>query len=92
MIALHVKFSTEEALSLFRDAGLRVEEVYSFENVDRENRGIEVVFVKKWKVENPHTGGMEDLETAFRRYLDGRRSRLFLEADRLEIYNLFNRK
>lgn len=92
MIAHLVKFTTEDALGVFRDAGLRVLEASEWVEDDYENRPTQNRVVKKWKVENPHTGEMEDLESAFRRYLAGRISRLFLEAEKLEIYNLFNKK
>lgn len=93
MIKAKLLFSTTEAIQLFKNAGLEVQLVdwtIWFSHPKHPDGGTDEI-VSIMSVINPHTGKPEKLEEAFNRFLEHRKAELFLTAEKLEIYNLFER-
>ena len=93
MINLSLSFSVNEAISLFRNAGLEVymQEIPMYIPNPHGDSGTENL-IPVWVVVNPHTGTIEKLEVYFQKYLDMKKQHLFLTAGKLEIYTLFDNK
>lgn len=78
IITEKVTFTLAEVRRVFEDAGLTVRSEYLGDG-------------HTWIVINPHNGSAEPLVDCFRRYLAKRKLEIFLKADKLEIYNLFEK-
>ncbi len=92
MIKLSLYFTIEEAVSLFRNVGLTVERRYVEREFHAPHRPIELRIIPTWIVVNPHTNKEELLEDCFRKYLSQQYKELFLQPNKLTIYNVFNKK
>ncbi len=92
MIEVKINFDVNEAVNLFRDAGLTVER----RDIEREfhapHRPIEMMFIPTWIVVNPHTQEEELLEDCFQRHIKHKYKKLFLTTEKIDIYNLFTKK
>lgn len=92
MIKVKLLFSTPEAIQIFKNAGLQVgmrDFPIRFENPHGDGGRTEQIPIMA--VINPHTGVPEELEKVFKKYLDYKKSELFLKPENIEIYNLFER-
>lgn len=85
MIKTQLIFTDEQAVKLLQEAGLIVvKEEY------QDDYDIKLNFpVMIYKVKNPHNGNLEDVREVFKNFLIKRKDKLFLTADKLEIYELF---
>lgn len=68
------QFTQDEIIRFFRENGLQVREAKIM-----KYSGNESWLATEWQVQNPHDGIFENIETAFRRVIERRRSELFLE-------------
>jgi hypothetical protein len=80
-----IRFNVGDAIRLFRGAGLVVEQVeMDFDFKQGKER------LRVWAVVNPFDLKPVFLEDAFRRFIDSRKNRLFLEnVPDLDVYELF---
>lgn len=74
MIEFKLIFTIDEIIRFFRENGLQVREAEIMKYSGNESWP-----VTEWQVQNPHDGSFENIETAFRRVIERRRSELFLE-------------
>lgn len=91
MIKETLKFTLDEAKQIFTEAGLTVERrliPHCFQPVHRPEYWEDI---PTWIVINPHTGAAEPLVKLFSQYIENKKSQLFLTAEKLEIYSLFNK-
>ncbi len=92
MIKLELSFTDEEAVRLFREVGLKVELKTIQQTEYLSHRPPIRRTYPTWIITNPHNGKEELLKDFFDKYLEIRKNELFLTADKLQIYNLFNNK
>ena len=88
MIEIKLVFSTEDAISIFRNAGLTVE-IYDFPVWFGHSYGEKEEMIPMWAVRNPHNNKLEKLEDFFKKYMEAKKKELFLTPEKLDIYNLF---
>lgn len=92
MVTVNLIFSKEEVKSFFESAGLVVKEVavpaYS-KQIDAVPGREPDTFFNVVQVENPHTGIMEDITTAFLRCVVKNKVGLVSDIEKLEIINSF---
>ena len=86
---IDLEFSTHEAVSLFRDAGLEVERKSFTTTLNGYHGQTETIELEMWAVKNPNTQQWERLDLYFNRYIAQKRKDIFLTADKLEIFKLF---
>jgi len=92
MIEIKLIFSISDAIAIFLNAGIVVENVdmpVYFENPHGDNGHDEMI--PMWTVKNPHTGKLEKLEDFFKKYMEAKKQELFLTPEKLDIYNLFEK-
>jgi len=92
MIKLKLMFSEFEAVAVFRNAGLEVKTVkvpVYYENPHGDN-GHDIL-IHMLTVTNPKNGKSEKLDEFFTKYLESKKTELFLNPEKLDIYNLFNK-
>lgn len=92
MVTVNLIFSKDEVKSFFESAGLVVKEV----TVPAYSKSIDAVpgretdtFFNVWHVVNPHTGTLEQLDTAFLRCVVKNRENLISDINKVMIYNSF---
>ena len=92
MINIKLQFSIDDAVSIFRNSGLEVNTfpVPVWLN-NPHGSGGHFVNHTIWCVRNPHTGKLEKLDEFFLKYLQAKKNELFLNPEKLEIYNLFSK-
>jgi hypothetical protein len=88
MIEIKLVFSNEDAISIFRNAGLLVE-MHDFPIYFGRYHGDKEDLIPMLAVKNPHNDKMEKLEPIFRKYMEAKKKELFLTPEKLDIYNLF---
>jgi hypothetical protein len=89
MMTVNLIFTPAEAAAVFENAGLTVE-MHDFEiQFPAPNNQIETELIPMQSVVNPFTGKHELLSTLFVKFLENRKSELFLTPEKLEVYNLF---
>lgn len=91
MMKIEVIFTAEEAVSLFREAGLTVEIQDVEYHFDAPHRPDYTESIPTWVVVNPHTQVAEPLDKMFRKYIAMKQKELFLTAEKLQIFNLFEK-
>lgn len=80
-------FTPDEIIRFFRENGLQVRELEII-----KHSGNESWTATEWQVQNPHNGTFENIETAFRRVIECRRSELFLENyNKVDLLNQFKK-
>ena len=90
MIQIKLSFSVTEAVSVFQNAGLNVKmedmPIY-FKNTYGDEGHTEMI--PMLTIKNPKNGKVEKLDELFTKYLEIKKNELFLNPEKLEIYNLF---
>lgn len=80
-------FTPDEIIRFFRENGLQVREMEIIKHSGNESWP-----ATEWQVQNPHNGTFENIETAFRRVIECRRSELFLENyNKVDLLNQFKK-
>lgn len=92
MIRAKILFSMDEAIQLFRNAGLKVDIVNVPTHFPTHGSGEVIEDIPMWTVQNPFTNEPENLETCFQKFIESKKSELFLTPGKLEVYNIFNKK
>ncbi len=92
MIKTEIYFSVEDAVRLFRDAGLTVIRKDVEQTFHSSHRPVTVQFIPTWIVVNPHTREEELLKDCFIKHISSRYKQLFLEIEKIDIYKLFDNK
>lgn len=90
MIEIKLVFSTEDAIAIFRNAGLTVE-MYDFPIWFKNSHEEEPEIIPMWAVRNPYTNKIEKLKDFFNKYMEAKKKELFLTPEKLDIYNLFDK-
>lgn len=90
-IEVHIIFSIDQAVSLFRDAGLEVTKKFMPLYFKDKNGTLNEETTQVWTVLNPRTNTYENLEPYFRKFIELKKQELFLQADKLQIFNLFEK-
>lgn len=91
MIKMEIIFTVEEAISLFREAGLTVEIRDLEYNFQLAHRIEYTESIPTWVVVNPYNSDFVPLDSIFRKYIELKQKELFLTSDKLKIYNLFKK-
>ncbi len=92
MIKETITFTLDEAKQVFTEAGLTVERRMVSHTFQPSHRPEYTDEIPVWVVVNPHTGEAERLEDCFRKFIKQKKQQLFLTAEKLEIYSLFDKK
>lgn len=92
MIKLQLLFSPSDAVAVFRNAGLEVESYDMPVYFNAPHGDGKTEMMPMWTVRNPHTSKIEKLDEFFLKYLESKKNELFLNPEKLEIYNLFSKK
>lgn len=85
-------FTMDEAIKMLKDLGLEVNEVDTkipFENPHGDGQYFETYPI--WMVTNPYTGLNEQVAYFFKKYIASKKNAVFLNPEKLEVYNLFSR-
>lgn len=91
-IKVNIIFTIEQAAALFRDAGLEVtqREMPFYFKTFRHNE-VEKEMLLTWVVLNPRTNEYELLEPYFRKFIEQKKQEIFLQAEKLQIFKLFEK-
>ena len=87
----NIQFTLNEAVTMLQNLGLTVQLVDTPINFSRTHGEPIEEIVTIWMVTNPHTGKNEQVLTFFTRYIQSKKTDVFLNPDKLEIFNLFNK-
>jgi len=91
MISINLTFGIAEAEKMFKDAGLDVSmHDFDIHFPGRHGNDYQVPIPLK-AVRDPHTGEYHRLDELFKIYIDKKKEQLFLNPEKLEVYNLFNK-
>lgn len=86
MMTVTLNFSLAEAKSFFESAGLEVKQA---EIPVVFGKTVDPIYLTMWVVTNPHTGTLEQLDTAFLRCVVKNRENLISDINKVMIYNSF---
>ena len=89
MIEIALRFSIEEGVRLLRSHGFEVSFRPMPFHFGRDHGEGYDSLVDVWVVTDPRNGRLVLLETYFRCFLQRKAGELFLQADKLELINLF---
>lgn len=92
MLTVTLEFTTDEARQMLTNAGLEVIRrpmpILVLTGFPGEHK---LKMFNQWAVKNPYTGNWELLNEVFKKYLETKKTKVFLNPDKLEIFNLFER-
>jgi len=94
MIHVDLNFTEKDAIAIFRNAGLevRMADIPVWFEYPHDGDSGHDEMIPMWSITNPHTGKPEKLKEYFIKYLEQKKADLFLNPEKLDIYNLFDKK